>query len=591
MSSISTLSPASTYPDLLQIANSGQGLNDTPSQIQDGVGNPTSMTISSNYINFNRSMGEFQIDGVALTANINTLNTIAAVADAQYVLLSPNPQLTNGLMLTTTDGLSISQSSDNVIISPSSELAGIQQLFSGPSGMVVNLGGGNYDTRNLISDATINIVNGSGVLGDPTFNVIPDTSVQRINSYLVGIFQSRKSQLNFIPGPNMGINVVDNPSLNRTDLTFSSLPGSAFVFKGEMYAASAANLDADYDNGAAGVGATLTNNGVNAAFELDGVNPPLNSFVLINTQDTLAQNGIYEVTTVGDGATPWVLTRPSFYNSPSSIVPATFVFVTNGDTYAGTAWIETLTVNTVGTDPIQFIEFAITGTVTDVSGTPGEIVVLNGTTTPVISIDPGYIGQTSITTLGTVTTGTWEADPIEVPYGGTGVSSTDAFGVLCGGTTDTAPFQNVGTGAEGQILISNGPDELPSWGDTSLQPFQHTVNQVNHGLAEEDIIRCTTSNVFIKAQADLGANATAIVGIVVEVLDDDNFVFQFGGIVTGLTVTGGEVYFLDPDTAGAFTNVPPSIQNQVRKPLLIAITDTSALWINQLGQVLGQPTG
>ena len=212
---LTTLSPASTYPDLLVINNSGQGLNNIPSQIQDGLGNRTNMVISSNYTNFDRSISQFQLDGIALTASAATLNNISDVANANYVLLSINPQLTNGLVLTTTSGLSLSQSAGKVIISPSSELAGIQQLFSGPTGMVVNLGGGNYDTRNLVSDATINIVNGSGVLGNPTFNVIPDTSVQRINSYLHGIFQSRKSQLNFIPGKNMGINVVDNPSIPK----------------------------------------------------------------------------------------------------------------------------------------------------------------------------------------------------------------------------------------------------------------------------------------------------------------------------------------------------------------------------------------
>ena len=35
---ISTLTPASTYPDLMLINNAGQGLNNTPSQVQDGGG-------------------------------------------------------------------------------------------------------------------------------------------------------------------------------------------------------------------------------------------------------------------------------------------------------------------------------------------------------------------------------------------------------------------------------------------------------------------------------------------------------------------------------------------------------------------------
>ena len=40
-----------------------------------------------------------------------------------------------------------------------------------------------------------------------------------------------------------------------------------------------------------------------------------------------------------------------------------------------------------------------------------------------IDIDAGYIGQTSITTLGSVGTGTWNADVVGVIYGGTGANS------------------------------------------------------------------------------------------------------------------------------------------------------------------------
>src|SRR6266403_492167 len=47
------------------------------------------------------------------------------------------------------------------------------------------------------------------------------------------------------------------------------------------------------------------------------------------------------------------------------------------------------------------------GTVTSVSGTANRITVTSPTTTPVIDIASTYVGQTSLTTLGTITTGTW----------------------------------------------------------------------------------------------------------------------------------------------------------------------------------------
>jgi hypothetical protein len=53
------------------------------------------------------------------------------------------------------------------------------------------------------------------------------------------------------------------------------------------------------------------------------------------------------------------------------------------------------------------------GTVTSVSGTTNRITSTGGTT-PVIDISAAYIGQSSITTLGTLTTGTWNATPIDL---------------------------------------------------------------------------------------------------------------------------------------------------------------------------------
>lgn len=63
------------------------------------------------------------------------------------------------------------------------------------------------------------------------------------------------------------------------------------------------------------------------------------------------------------------------------------------------------------------------GTVTSVSGTPDRITVTDSTTTPVIDIAATYVGQTSITTLGTIATGVWNATTIPTTKGGTGLTS------------------------------------------------------------------------------------------------------------------------------------------------------------------------
>lgn len=64
------------------------------------------------------------------------------------------------------------------------------------------------------------------------------------------------------------------------------------------------------------------------------------------------------------------------------------------------------------------INAIVAGGVTSVSGTLNRITSTGGAT-PVIDISAVYVGQTSLTTLGTITTGTWNATRIAEIYGGT----------------------------------------------------------------------------------------------------------------------------------------------------------------------------
>ncbi|NBS61528.1 MAG: hypothetical protein EBT26_05740 [Microbacteriaceae bacterium] len=57
---------------------------------------------------------------------------------------------------------------------------------------------------------------------------------------------------------------------------------------------------------------------------------------------------------------------------------------------------------------------------------------------------------------------------VPVSSGGTGLSTTTAYGLIAAGTTSTGNFQQVsGTGSSGQVLTSNGAGALPSWQSAS----------------------------------------------------------------------------------------------------------------------------
>ena len=124
------------------------------------------------------------------------------------------------------------------------------------------------------------------------------------------------------------------------------------------------NLNAAYNNGASGVGATLTNAGTQVALTVDGILMTVGKRVLIYNQTNQTENGVYEVTTVGDGSTNWVLTRTTDADTygvrdPNALGYNDAFFVTNGNTGAGETYVCTTTgVITFGTTAITFAQIS-----------------------------------------------------------------------------------------------------------------------------------------------------------------------------------------------------------------------------------------
>lgn len=257
-----------------------------------------------------------------------------------------------------------------------------------------------------------------------------------------------------------------------------SLAGGLIPIDG-VVAASTANLTATYVNGVAGVGATLTNTGTLVAFSIDGVTPAINSRILIKNQTAVAENGIYQLSTVGSGAVAWVLTRTTDYDTAAEIKPGTLVTVASGTVNAGASWYETSTVVVVGTDPINFSVFfspagylQVANNLSDVASASSARTNLGlaiGTNVeawgaPLDQITAGtWAGASSITTLGTIATGIWHGSVIPSLYGGSGVASPTAHGILIG--EGASPFANVVL-ANNQFL----------WGATGTDPVAATFS-------------------------------------------------------------------------------------------------------------------
>ena len=93
-----------------------------------------------------------------------------------------------------------------------------------------------------------------------------------------------------------------------------------------------------------------------------------------------------------------------------------------------------------------------------IGGTADRITV----STDSIDIASTYVGQNSITTLGTITTGVWNGTAIGTGYGGTGLTSYTTGDLIYASATNTLSKRAAGT--DGQILQMNSSG-VPVWGD------------------------------------------------------------------------------------------------------------------------------
>lgn len=244
---------------------------------------------------------------------------------------------------------------------------------------------------------------------------------------------------------------------------------------------------------------TVTSITLSGVQTIDDVALSVGDRVLVKNQSNAVQNGIYVVSNTG-----W--TRAVDFNGvgqSGAVSGGAFAFVEEGTTYGDTGWVLTNDgLVSIGSDSLTFTQFSGAGSISPGAGlsktgdrldvlvasdggleisadslqlkssvagdgltyTSGVINVVGtsdriSVSSNAVDISTSYVGQSSITTLGTITTGIWNGSAISVSYGGTGSSSFTSNGILFG--NGTGSIQSTSAGLDGYFLYSN--NGTPAW--------------------------------------------------------------------------------------------------------------------------------
>ena len=252
--------------------------------------------------------------------------------------------------------------------------------------------------------------------------------------------------------------------------------------------------------------ATTVNISLSGAQTIDGVSVVATDRVLVKNQSTGSQNGIYVAS-----ASAW--SRAADADSNDDVTAGMFTFVEEGTVNADTGWVMTNNAAVVlGTTALVFTQFNGAGSVSagagltkdgntlDVGGTADRITVNADS----VDIASTYVGQSSIVTVGTVTTGTWNATAVAIAYGGTG--ATDAgtartnLGVVIG--TDVQAYDS--TLAAVAAGTYSGDDSIVTVGTVTAGTWNGSVVGTTYGgtglssYASGDIIYASSTDTLAK---------------------------------------------------------------------------------------------
>ena len=520
----------------------------------------------------------FRTFGAAIGNGNTTYYTIAGVGTSEWEV---------GIGTYTASGTSLSR--DTVLASSNAGSlvpfsAGIKDVFvTYPAEKSVN-----YDTSgNVNISVTGSSASATNLLGGAA-NSIPYQTGAGATTFLAtgtGVLTASGGAPGWSMTPTLTSVALTSGTVSTTPSSGTDLANKAYVdtmvSSGITYHTpvkyevpnTTGNLNATYNNGTGGVGATLTNAGTLGAFTPDGVVASVGDRILIYNQTNAFENGVYEVTTVGNGSTPWVLTRTTDTDSygvkdPNALGEGDAFFITSGNTGAG----ETYVCNTVGT--ITFGTTAIT--FTQVSSaqvySAGTGLTLTNTTfslTAPVATTLGGTGLTSFTSGGAVyatSTSALTTGTLPVTAGGTGQTSYTDGELLIGNSTGNTLAKATLTAGAG-ISVTNGAGSITV---TNTAPDQTVVLTAGSNMT----ITGTYPNFTLSSSDQFVGTVTSVSGT---------------GSVNGITLSGTVTSSGSLTLGGTLTGVSLTTQVTGTLPVANGGTGQSSYLDGQL--LIGNSTG
>lgn len=317
--------------------------------------------------------------------------------------------------------------------------------------------------------------------------------------------------------------------------------------------------------------------------------------ILVKSQTNQAENGIYAASASG-----W--TRTADMNTWSE-VPGSFTFIEEGATLMSTGWVTTAGhTGTIGVTAMPWTQFSGAGTYNAGNGLQlvGNTfsVKANGTTLDVsssgVKISDTYPGQTSITTLGTIGTGTWQGTAVGVLYGGTGATTasgarTNLGAAASGANSDITSLSGI-TGGVSQpdyidfhttATVTSAVGRVFWDGGTTLNVGMTTnvtgkvmedqfyYIKATSGITKGQVIMFTgsvgASGVLTGAPATGVTDGSYIMGLAAEDIALNGFgLVQYNGVLRGFDTsmfTDGAILWYNPAVTGGLTVTKPSAPN------------------------------